>query len=387
MPSPNRSGTVSSPFERNAAASQSESDETPCPPPTAPPTPSPPLPPATQAVDFVYAANEEPSSVSAYWVDRDGKLIPVRGSPFRTGSVLQSVTIDPTGRFLYAAGWDGGITAYAIVARTGALHAVAGSPFAAGRGPTSVAIDRGGTYAYANNINSGDISVYSIDAHSGALAPVEGSPFAMGRVPYRLVLNPRRHVAYVVFNSSIGTFDTAGGHFKQLGETRIVNGRGGGLDIAIDHDGDRLYATNDGASTISTYTVDGHTGALQPIPGAPLKAGVGPQDVRVDPSARFLYVANLNGSISAYAIDRVTGGLTTIVGSPFRGSDGPQAMTITPDGKLLYATNFSSRSVAGFAIDQRTGALEPVAGSPFQAGGHPWGMASCRRVGNRCRPY
>jgi 6-phosphogluconolactonase (cycloisomerase 2 family) len=358
------------------------------PPPAPPATPSPPLPPSSRGVDFVYLANGDPSSVSAYWAERRGKLIPVRGSPFLTGISLESVTVDPTGRFLYAGGWSDGIAAYAIDAETGALHAIAGSPFAAGRGPTSIAIDRIGRYAYANNINSQTITVYSIDAHSGALAPVAGSPYAMGRVPYRLVLNPMGHFAYVIFDASIETFDTGGGTFRRVAETPLLNGRSGGSNIVVDRYGRRAYVTNDSTNTISTYAVDERNGVLHPTPGPPRNAGLGPRDIRIDPSDRFVYVANIekSPSISVYQVGEQTGRLTAIPGSPFRGSDSPQAMTITPDGVFLYATNFDSKSVAGFAVNERTGALNVLVGSPFKAGNRPWGITSCRRVSNRCKP-
>ena len=44
----------------------------------------------------------------------------------------------------------------------------------------------------------------------------------------------------------------------------------------------------------------------------------GPRSVTVDPSGKFVYVANYRSSnVSAYALDAATGALTAMVGSPF----------------------------------------------------------------------
>ena len=386
MPSDSSRGVATaSPFGKNAVASPVD-DYGSCPPPTPPPTPSPPLPPRSGAVYFVYAANGDPSSVAAYWAGRDGRLVSIRGSPFRAASGLESVTIDPAGRFLYAGGWYGGIAVYAIDAQTGTLHEIAGSPFGNLRGPSWVVIDPSDRDAYVADINSKNIAVFSIDARGGALTPVAGSPFAVESTPYRLALNPVRDFAYVVFSAPIETFATAGRTFKRIGEAHPKT-PSHGFDTLVDPSGARAYITNDSANTISTYTIDARTGILNPIPRSTLSAGIMPRDIRMGPSGHFLYVADLNSRISVYRVNEVTGALRSISGSPFRGGlNGPQAMTITPDGALLYATNFDSSSVAGFAIDTRTGALTPLTGSPFKAGDHPWGIASCRRIGNRCRP-
>ncbi len=383
----NRGGAIASPFGRTATA-QPTDDYSPCPQPTQRPTPSPPLPPRTGTVYFVYAANGEPSSVAAYWASGDGKLVPVRGAPFLTEGLLESVTIDPSGRFLYASGEDGGIAVYRIDTQTGSLRPIAGSPFGNLRGPAWVAIDHSGRYAYANDVNLNNVTVYSIDANSGALKPVVGSPFAMGDVPFRLALNPTRPLAYVVFNTPIKAFETVGGAFKMVDEASLLKPPAHGHDILIDPHGKRAYITNEETSTVSTYAIDRRTGLLIPAHGPSVKAGVEPRDIRMGPSGRFVYVANIsmNSSISVYRVNDVSGELTPIPGSPFRGSDGPQAMTITPDGAFLYATNFESKSIAGFEVDQRLGSLKPLIGSPFKAGDHPSGITSCRRIGNRCKP-
>jgi 6-phosphogluconolactonase (cycloisomerase 2 family) len=227
-------------------------------------------------------------SISAYAISpATGSLTTISGSPFPTDPGASaskiigtnSVTVDPTGRFVYAANNQGnGISAYAIDPTTGALTLIPGSPFAAGNVPMSVRVEPSGKFAYAINMYSNDIWAYSIDGATGALTPVAGSPFATG-----------------------GTYPT-------------VYPTG----LAIDPSGKFAYvanATNGGSSTIAGFAIDPGTGALSPLAGSPFAAGPNTYSVAVHPSGQFLFVGS--NDVSVYAIDPKAGSLTPVAGSPF----------------------------------------------------------------------
>jgi 6-phosphogluconolactonase (cycloisomerase 2 family) len=58
------------------------------------------------------------------------------------GSLPINLAVDPSGQFVYAANYNShSISAYVVDAATGALAAVGGSPFAAGSQPHAIAID------------------------------------------------------------------------------------------------------------------------------------------------------------------------------------------------------------------------------------------------------
>jgi 6-phosphogluconolactonase len=89
---------------------------------------------------FVYVANTQGNSVSAYNIASSGALTPVPGSPFAAGVGFLSVAVDPTGKFVYGVGSDeDDVSAYSI-GSNGGLTLVPGSPFPAGLVPESVAI-------------------------------------------------------------------------------------------------------------------------------------------------------------------------------------------------------------------------------------------------------
>jgi 6-phosphogluconolactonase len=125
------------------------------------------------------------------------------------------------------------------------------------------------------------------------------------------------------------------------------------------------YVTNSQSNSISAYSIDANTGALNPVSGA--ATGSGPSSIAIDPSGRFAYVANSNeGSISAYSVDPNTGILTELQGSPISTGlpPGPAQLTVHPTGKFLYVAN-NPTGVLAFSINTTTGILTQLPGSPY----------------------
>jgi DNA-binding beta-propeller fold protein YncE len=69
------------------------------------------------------------------------------------------------------------------------------------------------------------------------------------------------------------------------------------------------------------------------------------------------------------------GALTAITGSPFAAGDGPSAVAVDPTGRFVYVANSSSGTISVFAITGSTGALSAVSGSPYAAGSLPSAIA------------
>jgi 6-phosphogluconolactonase len=86
----------------------------------------------------------------------------------------------------------------------------------------------------------------------------------------------------------------------------------------------------------SEYRIDRSAGALKEIAGSPFAAGDSPWSLAVDPSGKFVYVANRGGAVSGYKIDPSTGALRAIAGSPFAPGYGPVSVAVDPSGKFAY---------------------------------------------------
>lgn len=116
------------------------------------------------------------------------------------------------------------------------------------------------------------------------------------------------------------------------------------------------YVANLSDNTVSAYTVDAGTGALNAV-GTPVATGLTPLSLAVDPAGRFAYVANAGNTVSAYAINAATGALTSVGGSPFLAGLAPNSVVVDPTGKFVYVTNYDNNTVSIFTINAATGAL------------------------------
>jgi 6-phosphogluconolactonase (cycloisomerase 2 family) len=89
-------------------------------------------------------------------------------------------------------------------------------------------------------------------------------------------------------------------------------------------------------------------------------AGTDPRSVCVDPSGKFVYVANASSNdISVYTINAVSGALTnagTVAGT----GSGAYSVTVERSGKFAYVSNSDSNNVSAYSINATTGALTSI---------------------------
>jgi 6-phosphogluconolactonase (cycloisomerase 2 family) len=258
---------------------------------------------------FLYLGNEDQnsntSSISAFSIDAaSGAIRPIAGSPFAAGVCARDLTIDPSSRFLYMAGCEivpnrGSIPVLLgfTIKSNGALSPIAKSPFVVGQSevlspPTAVTVHPSDRFVFAPDPSSSSIWVFNLDRGSGTLSPVAGSPFMVGfpntpNDPSAIAIDPGGQFAYTI---------------TQRGSTSGV----------------------DNAGAIWGFKIDSAIGSLRPIAATPYRTGDGPSNAIMDPSGKFVYVANRqNDSISAFMIG-ADGTLAPAPGSPFKISHSPE---------------------------------------------------------------
>jgi 6-phosphogluconolactonase len=107
--------------------------------------------------------------VAVYSIGSGGALTPVTGTPFAAGSGTFSVILDSTGTYVYAANrTDGTISGYTIVpggTTAGlSLTQLNGSPYTSGSGVQALGIDSTGKYLLAAAVGGApDLTMYSFD--------------------------------------------------------------------------------------------------------------------------------------------------------------------------------------------------------------------------------
>lgn len=156
-----------------------------------------------------------------------------------------------------------------------------------------------------------------------------------------------------------------------------VNAGVGGINnivserMTVDRVNKRLYVVNEGSDTVSAYSIDPSTGAITSMPFSPISLGAGVwNSVAVHPSGSPLIVANnaLNGVVQSFVITPTTA--TAAAGSPFGvGSTAGFSSKFSVDGAYYYVGGNQGNNIAGFSVDASTGVLTTLPGSPFPSGG------------------
>jgi 6-phosphogluconolactonase (cycloisomerase 2 family)/predicted transcriptional regulator len=249
------------------------------------------------------------------------------------------------------------------------------------------------------NNGGDDLIVSTAGAFTFATSVPSGMPYNVTVFAQPASPNPSCNVASgtgsgTVTNANVTTVVVACGRFAFLANSGpgtvssySVNGTTGALTavasvptagtnpfiVTIHPSGKFAYVVNLNSNDASAYTIDAATGALTAVAGSPFATGGSfgnrPQEVIFDPSGKFAYVANLSGNnVSAYTVDATTGALTPIAGSPFAAGAAPWIVQFDPSGKFAYLANTNSNNISAYTIDATTGALTPIAGSPFATG-------------------
>jgi 6-phosphogluconolactonase (cycloisomerase 2 family) len=100
--------------------------------------------------------------------------------------------------------------------------------------------------------------------------------------------------------------------------------------------------------------------------------GSNPIGIAIDPSGRFLYVANsTSDTISMFSIDQANGTFSAIGSGIIVASPNPYGLATDRQGKYLYAALSGLNQVAMFAIDAFSGALSPLSPATIEAGTNP----------------
>jgi hypothetical protein len=221
--------------------------------------------------------------------------------------------------------------------------------FAAAKVPLSIAIDPGGWFAWVFTTTA--IYGYQIDQSSGNLWAMPGSPFPLSGTP----ISEPSGFLYPEPNA-----------------------------LAVDPNGNFVFATYDGSNTLVAYQVNRSTGALTKAGSATGSGGM--MSVTADFTGQYVYAINNNSDnakIFGYAINQNNGALTAVPGSPytlpnsnFGGTVSSTMLPGSPGSPLLYAGTGGSSSYSwGYHVNYDTGALTAVPGSPFYEDGAGLAMA------------
>jgi 6-phosphogluconolactonase len=323
---------------------------------------------ASTGQGYAYVANQYDNTISQYTIGADGTLTPMSPATVATGETPESITVDPSGKYVYVPNAKpapaGRIYQYSIGA-DGALSPMSIPWVTAGTYPESVAVDPSGKYAYVANNLSNDISEFTIGTDGeitllGTVMSGTGYPNA----PSSVVVDPSGKYAYVANTDgrsvSQYTISATGVLTPMTPATVATSGTNGNAwHMTIHPSGGYLYVAGYFDNVVFQYAV-GTNGALTPM--ATVATGSHPASIVVDPSGKYAYVANAVGSISQYTI--VSGAFTPMTPATV-GTSQATWVTIDASGKYLYST--SGTTVSQYTIGTN-GALTPMTPATVPSG-------------------
>jgi 6-phosphogluconolactonase (cycloisomerase 2 family) len=312
----------------------------------------------------------------------NGVLQQTASSPVTLSTEFQSLTVDPLGQLLYTIDQFGGAIDVLPLDQNGNP----GSPAVAASlsEPTQMIIDPTGSYLFAASTGggSGTVSIFSISRGSGAPGALTslGTPQPSGTDNTCMTVTPNGQLLYLFSDSTLYAFNvTPTGLTPVTGSpfNGLLGTSAPGKQMVVDPSGKYLYVTAQGPDRLYGFSI-GTSGTLTALTSSPFTTGSFPDEVNVDPSGSFVYVANRE-DVWVYSLNSSTGALTATSQMRTRGfgvanqllSSGSSALTFTPTA--LYVANTGSNNISQFPINPSTGALG--AGTTVSAGTAPKAVA------------
>jgi 6-phosphogluconolactonase len=243
------------------------------------------------------------------------------------------VSIDPTGKNALVAHYAAATVSVVPIGPDGKLS------------PTTVRIKQTGssvnperqTHAYAHSINpspdgrfaiacdlgADKLFIYKLDADKGILTPNDPPSVSVppGSGPRHLVFHPNGKWVYIVTEMG-GTvigydYDAAKGTLQQMDLVHTLKegfkGNNTSAEVQIDPTGRFLYASNRlDTNYLTIYSIDQSNGKLTLV-GYQDSMGKVPRNFRLDPTGKFLLVANQDSSnLALFSVNQQDGKLTFV---------------------------------------------------------------------------
>ncbi len=283
---------------------------------------------------YVYAANESggenPGTISAFKIiDNNGSLEFINKT-LSGGDFPCNMNFNNNGKYLLVANYGDGSVATIPIKEDGGLSRPSSIVYHAGKGLFEVRQE--GPHAHYFGMGINDSSAFAVDlgidkvVHyrintNGKLDSLTSTSVIAGTGPRHLVFHPTKKWCYIIseFTSKIESFKYISENvpfqrFQVIGTTdyEMPFYTSVASAIKIHPNGKYLYAAIRGRPTgdensIAMFKIDNRTGKLEYLGNVETKGDV-PRDFAIDPSGKFIVVANqFSENVVSFKIDLETG--------------------------------------------------------------------------------
>ncbi len=265
-------------------------------------------------------------SVSAFRIDVESGDLERLNEVSSKGGWPCHLNVDQSGSMVIAANYKSGTVASFPIEEDGRLggarsvyqHEGSGShDRQAGPHAHSANFSADARFAFFCDLGIDKVMVYSVDPPTASLAPNDPASASVppGAGPRHLAFHPNGNFAYVIneLASTVTrfTYDAATGALEPHETVSTLpegyDGESYTAEIMIDESGRWLYGSNRGHNSITVFSIDSESGALEEVAHVPT-GGDWPRFFTLDPSGKFLLVANQNSDdINVFRIDPDSG--------------------------------------------------------------------------------
>jgi 6-phosphogluconolactonase len=286
---------------------------------------------------FVYAVNEngggKEGGISSFALDKSKGTLKFLNKQNTSGEHPCYVSVDKSGKWAFTANYTGGSLSVFPIREDGTLGELAQLIKHSGKSVDarqskahvhSTIFTPDQKHLLVSDLGIDKVMIYKFTpTASQPLALIDSFGVKAGNGPRHLSFHPAKPWVYVIeeLSGSISAFTFKGNAYTPLQQISThpagFTGTKGSADIHITPNGKFLYASNRGdANNIAIFTIDGKSGKLT-FKGVQRTEGVHPRNFTIDPSGKFLLVANRDSNnIAVFTINQQTG-LLTLVGKPY----------------------------------------------------------------------
>ncbi len=278
---------------------------------------------------WLLAVNESwPGKITSFKIDTTNISLVEINSVASSGNSPCYISIDKTGKYAMAANYSSGSFASFGIGVDGTLTEVLSVLHGKGKstnairqeGPHAHMIDQDTSigFVYATDLGIDKVHTISLDTTTGKLKLLTSLKSEAGAGPRHFAVHPAKHMLYVLHELKgiieVSTIKTADGSLQKIQSISSAPAVSavypGSADIHITADGRFLYVSNRGElNNIAIFAVNQTDGTLQLIKHVAC-GGTAPRNFAIDPTGKFLLVANMDSNnIVVFKIDPTTGDL------------------------------------------------------------------------------
>ena len=271
----------------------------------------------------------------------------------------------------------GGVSAFAFDAPTGALTFI-NKQNSEGDHPCYISVDKKSKNVFVGNYTGGNLSVLNILPNGGISPAVQTIQHVGTSVNKDRQEKAHMHCSVLspdgkyVFTADLGTDEVTSYRYSpwnvqtplaQASVTKVLAGSGP-RHLTFHPNGKYAYLVQELNASVSAYDCkNGKLTLKQTISmvSDDFKGKVGAADIHVSPDGKFLYASNRGDAndIAIYSIDKI--GKLVFVGSQSTLGKTPRNFAIDPSGKFLLVANQETDDIYVFKRDLATGLLTKTA--------------------------